>query len=117
MSEIWHELQWNRVHPSATSKKKQQSQANVGIKKMPKYDPDSELMSLTLTIPMWKSSLERLKTTADFEHSSTDARDKLLQQLSSLGDSIYMLSSFIEEGYKDNGNGKEPGSVRAEGSL
>ncbi len=118
MSEIWHELQWNRVHPSVAPKKKQQqSQANVGIKKMPKYDPDSELMSLTLTIPMWKSSLERLKTTADFEHSSTDAREKLLQQLSSLGDSIYMLSSFIEEGYRNDGNAKEPGSVCAEGSL
>lgn len=96
-SQIWHELQWSCVHPSVPVKKKDE-QPKAEIKKMPKYDPDAELQSLSLTIPMWKSSVERVRNNADFECASEGVKSKLLVQLTSLADAIYDLSSFIKEG-------------------
>lgn len=99
ISEIWHELRWNRVHPSVSPKAQQQdkSQINAEIKKMPEYDPDSDLMSLYLTIPMWKSSIERVKVSADIRHSSKSARDKLLRELGALAETAFNLSDYIME--------------------
>lgn len=85
---------------------------------MPEYDPDSDLMSLYLTIPMWKSSIERLKFSVDIRHTSKNARDKLLRELGALAETAFNLSDYImEEGNTDNGNRTESGPVCSEGPL
>ena len=78
------------------------------IKNMPKYDPDAETMSLALTIPSWKSSIERVRDKADFAGTSEKARNKLLRQLSILSDTIEELSSYIEEAVNEHGNRNGP---------
>ena len=116
ISEIWHELQWNRVHTAIPSRKKA-DEKKPEIKNMPKYDPDSELLSLTLTIPMWKSSIERVRTTADFDNASEKARGDLLRQLDNLSVTIQQLSNFIEEADHGERNAAESGAICATGSL
>ncbi len=61
------------------------------IKQMPKYDPNAEISSLTLTIPSWISSIERTCSTADFEHASPEAIDKLGLKLQILQEAINIL--------------------------
>ena len=73
---------------------KKDEQPKAEIKKMPKYDPDAELQSLSLTIPMWKSSVERVRNNADFECASMGIKSKLLAQLNNMADAIHDLSSF-----------------------
>lgn len=96
-SEIWHELQWNRVHPTLpTSRKKKQTTAP--IKQMPKYDPDAELSSLTLTIPSWIRSIERTANNADFSVATDSAKHKLreqLRELSKAADFLYFYSKEV----------------------
>ncbi len=95
-SEIWHELRWNRVRPTLpTSRKKKQTDA--AIKHMPEYDPDSELSSLTLTIPAWIRIIERTLNTADFLESSESARAKLTYQLRELAKASDFLYYYIRE--------------------
>ena len=54
------------------------------VKDMPKYDPDAEVSSLTLTIPSWQSSIERTKKTADLSGISDKARGNLIKALKGL---------------------------------
>lgn len=72
-----------------------------GIKKMPKYDPDAELSSLSFTIPSWISSMDRTLNVADFTNSSYNARIKLLNALNSLSNTIILLKDKIEETQDD----------------
>jgi len=69
------------------------------IKQMPKYDPDAEISSLTLTIPMWISSLKRTQSIAKFDEASTGALYKLDAQLQALKDSIGEIQNTIQEEY------------------
>ena len=55
---------------------------------MPEFDPDAEISSLTLTIPSWKSSIERAKNTADLAIVSPQAKDNLVQALHELRKTI-----------------------------
>ncbi|MDO4166103.1 MAG: hypothetical protein Q4D32_01730 [Eubacteriales bacterium] len=76
-----------------------------GIKNMPKYDPDAELSSLSLTIPMWINSLKRTQDTAKFGHASSFALDKLSRQLEQLTRQIKELQRQMqEEGHERNRN-------------
>lgn len=61
------------------------------IKQMPKYDPNAEISSLTLTIPSWISSIERTCSSADFEHATPEALDKLDLKLQILQEAINIL--------------------------
>ena len=61
-------------------------QKSVSIKDMPKYDPDAELTGLTLTIPSWVSSMQRVKDTTDFTTSTPEAKEKLSHRLEELRD-------------------------------
>jgi len=47
------------------------------IKDMPEYDPDSTVTELSLTIPMWTSSVKRMETNTNFEIISETAKSKL----------------------------------------
>lgn len=94
-SEMRHELQWQRLPSTPIRKKK--SEPVPPIKEIPEYDPDAEISSLTLTIPSWTSSIERTRTTADFLKVSPAAKSKLLQQLSSLINTIHSIQETIKE--------------------
>ncbi|RKM61533.1 hypothetical protein D6856_04840 [Butyrivibrio sp. XB500-5] len=99
-SEIWHELQWNRVHPTLpTSRKKKQTTAP--IKQMPKYDPDAELSSLTLTIPSWIKSIERTVKNADFSAATIPAKHKLREQLRELSKAADYLYYYTQEAFHE----------------
>ena len=67
------------------------------VKTMPKYDPDSEITGLTLTIPSWVSSIDRAKTKADFSSTLKPAKTKLVGALKDLFGIIMELLTKIEE--------------------
>ena len=67
------------------------------VKDMPEYDPDAEISSLTLTIPSWKSSIERAKNTADLTIVSPQAKGDLAQALRELRNTIADMLSEVED--------------------
>ena len=67
------------------------------VKDMPAYDPDAEISSLTLTIPSWKSSIERAKNTADLTVVSHRAKGDLTQALRELRKTIADMLSEMED--------------------
>lgn len=67
------------------------------VKDMPKHDPDGEVIALTLTIPSWQESIERVISVADLESVSADAKDKAQKALSSLVAAATSLLTFIKE--------------------
>lgn len=69
------------------------------IKQMPKYDPDAELSSLTLTIPMWISSINRTKSLTKFHEVSADALVRLEEQLIRLRQCTEEMQLKIQEEY------------------
>lgn len=60
----------------------------VTVKTMPKYDPDAEASSLALTIPSWRSSIERVQQKANLGGISAGARSSLESELISLRSTI-----------------------------
>lgn len=70
---------------------------SVNIKQMPTYDPDSCIAGLTLTIPSWVSSIDRVKDTADFSIISGNATDGLKRQLTRLMDTANELLNHMQE--------------------
>lgn len=56
----------------------------VSIKDMPVYDPDSEISSLSLTIPSWISSIERVLNVTKMSETSRSARIRLDAALNNL---------------------------------
>ena len=71
--------------------------AGPSVKDMPEYDPDAEISSLTLTIPSWKSSIERAKNTADLTIVSPQAKGDLAQALRELRNTIADMLSKVED--------------------
>ena len=67
-----------------TSKYEGQAVRPPAIKTMPAFDPDAEVTALTLTIPSWISSVDRIKTTADLRVISLYARSDLEAALTAL---------------------------------
>ena len=57
--------------------KQQKLSATPSIKDMPEYDPDSTVTELSLTVPMWTSSVKRMESNTNFEIISDVAKDKL----------------------------------------
>lgn len=68
------------------------------VKNMPIYDPDAEISSLTLTIPSWVSSINRAKSSADFNYITDKARHKLEKELLELKKTIDSMLAGIKEG-------------------
>ena len=73
------------------------------IRKLPKYDPDAELSSLSLTIPSWISSIERTRDRANFREASMRSKLKLTQQLYLLEHTVTKVKTEIEEIYLHGG--------------
>ncbi len=88
------------VTPNALPKRKRKI-IGPEIKQMPKYDPDAEISSLTLTIPTWVSSMKRTLSIANFHQASTEALWKLEQKLNDLKIAIEILQDAVEEEYHE----------------
>lgn len=67
------------------------------IKNMPKFDPDAEISSLSLTIPSWISSIERVKKVSGITGSTVGAREKLTNTLLDLRTSIDDMIECIKK--------------------
>ena len=66
------------------------------IKDMPVFDPDAEVVGLTLTIPSWSSSIDRI-VHSNLDNVSEGARVKLCNALIELQDAIETMISVIKE--------------------
>ena len=51
------------------------------VKDMPDFDPDADINVLTLTIPSWSSSINRVRTKTDLSIVSAGAKDRLVTEL------------------------------------
>lgn len=67
------------------------------VKDMPQFDPDAEITGLTLTIPSWGSSIERIRTKTDLSIVSAAARSKLTDALNDLLKKIDDMLEAIKE--------------------
>ena len=67
------------------------------IKSMPAYDPDGEITSLTLTIPSWAHSIERIMAVVHWEETTPQAKTKLCEALSFLSQKIRELTAYAQE--------------------
>lgn len=96
-SEMRHELLWKKLPTPTPVSKQVLPQTDIPIKQLPKYDPDSEISGLTLTIPSWISSINRTRSNADFRNISKDAKEKLAYQLAEMKGTIDTLLNAIKE--------------------
>lgn len=80
----------NRLKSSSDSKK------CVSVKNLPKYDPDSEILSLSLTVPSWVNSIERVHKTITNRISNT-AAENLFDRLCELRKTIDQTINTIME--------------------
>ena len=96
-SEMRHELLWKKLPTPPPIPKQIPPQTDIPIKQLPKYDPDSEISGLTLTIPSWISSINRTCSNADFRYISEDAKDKLALQLAEMKGTIDTMLNAIKE--------------------
>ena len=67
------------------------------VKDMPAHDPDGEVASLSLTIPSWNSSIDRVFHKTNMQEISTKAKTQLRTELMTLRDSIDLILLDIEE--------------------
>lgn len=70
---------------------------SISIKDMPEYDPDAEIASLTLTIPSWISSMNRVRDVSDMSKVSIAAKAKLLNELEKLGNATLKMLEILKE--------------------
>jgi len=93
-SELRHRLRWKPTIP----KKSTPAPTEVPmIKQTPKYDPDAEISSLSLTIPTWISSMNRTKDITIFDNTTTVARKSLENQLYNLRGTVDAFLALIKE--------------------
>ena len=65
------------------------------VKDTPKYDPDSEISSLTLTMPTWRASINRTLEAANMALITSNARMALKQELLQLRNVIESILRSI----------------------
>jgi len=92
-SELRQQLHWKPLLP----KKPPIQQSEIPIKQAPKYDPDAEISSLSLTIPNWISSINRTRDITEFGNTTVDARKILESQLNHLRGTIDTFLALIKE--------------------
>ena len=89
------ELLWNNYAKPMLEKKS--SISIPSIRNLPQFDPDAEIASLTLTIPSWNSSIERVLKVSDFKIASDTAKNKLKYQLMCLISTTNTILKKLEE--------------------
>lgn len=67
------------------------------VKDMPSYDPDAQVASLTLTMPSWGSSINRVRQSSQMNTVSQRAKAALLKELEALQCAIDMMKQCISE--------------------
>lgn len=67
------------------------------VKDMPEYDPDAEIIGLTLTIPSWEGSIERVIKTTNLEQVSKKAKNELLEAFNALVLRVWSVIDAIKE--------------------
>ena len=95
-NEIHEELRWKYTTNTGSGIRKKSFDPE--IRKMPKYDPDAEVSSLSLTIPSWISSIERASERTNFDKISRAASGCLKEQLSMLQSAVTKIRRCLEEG-------------------
>lgn len=92
-------IQYNQSRNAinAVSEGARDSTAVTSIKDMPAFDPDADINVLTLTIPSWSSSMDRVRKQTDVSIISSHARQGLIKQLYLLIDHANELLGIIEE--------------------
>ncbi len=70
---------------------------SAGIRQMPKYDPDSEVNSLCMTIESWISSIQRVRNSGNFEKITEKASLQLMKKLSSLEYTVNSVQESLVE--------------------
>lgn len=96
-SEMRHELQWKRISAATNPSPKPEPPHEFQIKKLPEYDPNAEIASLSLTIPSWNGTIQRVKNSTDFTKISKEARQNLLRQLYNLYEAVSPLVEMLRE--------------------
>ncbi len=71
------------------------------IRKMPTYDPDAELRSLSFTVPMWTSAIKRM-IGSDNSHASLFAKNQLYDSLAELISSSQHLQDELKRGHMND---------------
>lgn len=66
------------------------------VKDMPTFDPDAEITGLTLTIPSWTRSIERVQKGTNFSIATPGAKEKLRSVLAELNMSIASIMNAME---------------------
>ena len=67
------------------------------VKDMPTYDPDSEIVALTYTIPSWGESIRRVCEKVNFTIVTNPAKKKLTEALNSLMQEIRLLLEKVRD--------------------
>lgn len=93
-ADIKHELQWRQIF---ISQQKNQQKQNLPIKQVPQYDPDSEIASLSLTIPSWIGSINRTHLRTNFDKVTCNGRRQLEEQLECLKITVDEVLQDIKE--------------------
>ena len=100
-SDIRHEVKYTHTQTKAPvsrrERKEQKEKNNAGIRKMPEYNPDSDVNSLCMTINSWVSSIERVNRRTDFSTISNRAMLELMKQLTILESTINTLQKALVE--------------------
>lgn len=94
--DIQDELRWK--YSSSYSRGIRKKEKQPEIRRMPKYDPDAEVSSLSLTIPSWISSINRAAQRTNFEKITPEASERLKEQLDQLGDAVSKVRKYLKEG-------------------
>lgn len=89
-------LNVRRVMPVKQEQRASAIVPSMEIKNTPAYDPDAEVSSLTLTIPSWVSSINRTRTLANMNEVTPEAREKLLNGLRLLRESVNEMLEMVE---------------------
>lgn len=84
------------IDSSVSKKNAEMMSGKTSVKDMPQFDPDSEVVGLTLTIPSWARSIERVIHKTDFEAISDTAKNNLLKVTLDISLQIERLKEVVE---------------------
>ncbi len=100
-SDIRHEVKYGHTQQKASLSRRERKELketkSAAIRKMPAYDPDSDVNSLCMTICSWISSIERVNQKADFSAISERATLELMKQLTILERTINTIQKSLVE--------------------
>ena len=100
-SDIRHEVKYGHTQQKASLSRRERKELketkSAEIRKMPAYDPDSDVNSLCMTICSWISSIERVNQKTDFSAISERAMLELMKQLTILERTISIIQKSLVE--------------------